>query len=429
MGTPLNICNWETGDGAEAALVGTASVVASPLLGKGNYALRVNPTGTGTGYSTYRYANGVSFGLSQIFARTYINIATALAATSEDICSFHDGVLGYKMIVRLTNARVLAAYSSNGTSLLGTGTTVIPLATDTRIEWTCGTGANAPWEVRINGVSEISGTSSNLSALSHNYVRFGKATNRNGNSIDIRYGHTRVDSGSYPGAGVVLPIALLSDGSVLDWTIGAGAGLRWQQIDETPHDSATTYLLSPLMVGAQNFAQLVSYATAGITTAIATYKMMSVTQMNVHNQSGQAKLRVRHGGSNADSGPFVPADPATGLWTNFGYLILVDPSTGVAWDKTATTPEIAIVENTTSGAMRCTYLRAFAEVALASVPIEAFLAPVVLYMRVPAITSLLGVIATPIVDPPSAPQGQAADRLPAGQGNCGGVTAWQTIVS
>lgn len=228
--------------GADSA-GGSISVVASPFSG-GGYAYRVNPTTTGTGsflfsqFGTDGYVYDVGMNSTQAYYEFRFRCAQkSSAVTGEQI--FDCRVLGAsKASVRLLSSGLLAVYDSTNT-LVATGSTVIADNTDYHIGFSCGTGASAAYELRVNGVTELTGTL-NSGTTRHYGIRIGKQTDLNGTTVDYYYddvicSDTGFSNGIYR-VGSMLPDSTVSIGS---WTGGPNPD-DYTQIDD--YSDSTTYL-------------------------------------------------------------------------------------------------------------------------------------------------------------------------------------------
>src|SRR5205807_1508502 len=96
---------------------------------------------------------------------TYYNLPTAyysflFESTSNPseggICNFLDSSGNFKAALHLSPSGKLLLYGAS--ALLGTGSTTLVSGQAYTISAKIGTGSNAAWEIRINGVVEMSGT-------------------------------------------------------------------------------------------------------------------------------------------------------------------------------------------------------------------------------------------------------------------------------
>lgn len=347
----LNIVGWESGDSAAESVSTTGTVsIQSTTKRTGTYALQANPTTTATGYANVgtidSTARDVNFDVADVYARFYFRAATLPASNSEPIFSSNRSTGGaIKFELRIDSAGNLLGYGQ-GTSLLATGTTVLSTGTWYRIEVRVGTGASANWEVKINGTSEISGTA-DLRSDNNVNVRFGKTTNRNGNTVDFFYDDIAVSDSAYPGASDgVYPLTVDGDGTYTAWTVGAGAGADYTNIDEIPHDSSTTYLLSTLSAGDASTGTLISMPSSSSIYAV------KATTFVIRNGAGASfQQRTRSGSTDSDTADITPL----ASYTDYHQLHATDPNTSSAWTESAVNAiEVGCEERSATAATRLT---------------------------------------------------------------------------
>jgi hypothetical protein len=327
----IQIVGFESGTLVEVGGGTGTCAIDSTTKRSGDYSLRVNPTTTANGYVSV-YSHGASgalavFSLATAYYRFYLNIATLPSSNNEEIAEiFHAG--GIKMTVRITSAGKLQAYATDGTTQLGSdgSTTLSAGATWYRIEISCATGTTAAYEVKIDGTSELSGTG-NLNAANNAFIRLGKATDRNGKSVDFYYDDVQINDAAFPGAGAVLRMDPDGDGTYTTWTVGAGGGSDWENVDEVPPDNATTYLLSTSTSTNASTVTLESCATVGISGTIAAAKACHFVS-RIGSRNGAIRLRVRSNATDYDTGTSYTSVAA---WVSVGSVMAVDPATSAAW--------------------------------------------------------------------------------------------------
>lgn len=323
---------------------GTFSIVTSPV-NFGTYALRTNPTTTGTGYALVGgWASlGQETGLSAItsFNRFYFRFATLPASGDEPIAaiSSNNTAAGpFKLEVRINSSGQLVAYDTTPT-LLATGTTVLSANTWYMIECKAGKGASAPWEVKINGTSEISGTSSNLISANSVGIFLGKVINRNGNSVDFFYDDWVIDDATYPGASQLAIMKVTGAGTYTAWT-GAYTNIN-------PIPAQTTTFISTSSVGAATFT-LQSAAAAGISGTILAVRACAY----VSDSGGSSLLRVRFRSATTDT------DTTDNNASGSGFSLLsnvftTNPATSSAWSVSdLASIEVGVYSNNTT-AVKC----------------------------------------------------------------------------
>jgi hypothetical protein len=358
-----NIFGAEAGDFSELDSTGGTVSITSAIKRSGDYALRCNPTTTATGYGFLRGAAPGDGGVGEIgataadpaYVRVYIYIETAPAANSEEILSLRDSGQD-KFTVRLTSGRLLAAYDDAG-SLITTGTTAISLQSWTRIDIHAENGVSSAWDIEIDGIAEISGTS-NLGANNYRGLTLGKRTNVNGQTIDVIFDDVVLSNSAAPPPGRVIRMDVDADGSSTDFTIGAGAGSDYQNVDDVPHDDDTTYLLSTNNGAHSSLVGFESCASAGISGTINSVKGMAIAKRDAGANS-RVKLRTRSGGVNVtmSNGSNVGAS-----YVSFSQISEVDPFTTIAYTTTdLDSIEFGVLEDDGADKSRITALMLFVD--------------------------------------------------------------------
>ena len=155
----IGLCGFETGDTVQAIGVAGTHDVQGTVKRTGAYALRCNPTTTGVGYVGLGGYNPkpAAYNAATAYYPFLFRYATKPASNSEPLFTAASTTGANKFHIRINSAGNLSAHNRFGT-LMATGSTVLAVDTWYRIDAKVGTGASAAWEVRIDGVSEISGT-------------------------------------------------------------------------------------------------------------------------------------------------------------------------------------------------------------------------------------------------------------------------------
>lgn len=357
-----NTCGFETGDASElSALVGTASI-QSTVKRTGSYALRSNPTTTGTGYGAVPPAlnangtqKGGTTGVSNLYLRFYLRIDTLPAASDEEIAWIATEATTATFIqFRVTSAGLVKMYKNHASpTVVATGTTVLSTGIFYRLEIHLGANsATAPYELKIDGVSEFSGTIDESTASIWGEIRLGKSINRNGQSVDFYYDDVAIDDSAYPGAGQVNILKPNATGTTSAWTNGAGTSPT--NVAEVPHDSDTGYITSSTN-GNVTTVNLDSSATGGVSGTIAATKVVGI----VRDEGGASSMSIR-AKSSATNSDTTAVDPGA-TYVALAKLLATDPNTSAAWTTSGLDAlEIGVV-NAASVAVRCTALYAMVE--------------------------------------------------------------------
>jgi hypothetical protein len=339
----LNFTGFETGNAAElSALTGTASI-NSLTKRTGGYGLLVNPTTTGIGYAriTQHSAAGnfTNFDNADLYARFYFYGATLPSSDSEEFFCFTNAGT-YKLSGRVHSDGSVSLWDTSGSQLAATAAGKITAGPWYRIEVRCGTGDSASYELKIDGISELSGTG-DLFTSNSQYVRLGKFTNRNSQTVGFYYDDVAISDSAYPGAGQVE--MMLPDGAG-NYTAFTGT---YTDVDDVPHDSDTSYLTSATSGDAETVA-LESAATAGISGTINIVKAVAI----VRDEGGSSaiQLRLRSGTTDTDT---TNNDPGS-TYAARCRIFETDPADSSAW-TTAKLDALEVgIENNANVAIRCT---------------------------------------------------------------------------
>ena len=365
-----NICGFETGAGGadnEGVLTGAGATIQTTTKRTGDYALRINPTTTATAYFSLvvlYLANGIeSIGtlITDARYRFYIRIA-ALPSAAEPILQARN-VSALKFELRLGSDGKLTALDSVLASL-GTGSTVLSTNTWYRIEVLVGTGASASWEVLIDGVSELSGATGNLTTTGSFAARLGKGTNRNGSGYDAYYDDAAISDSAYPGAGACACLRPNGDGNYTAWT---GTSTNVDDLtSQAGHDTDTTFINSSTITQAETVA-LESCADRGISGTINCVKSIVVVRDISNTTNIQMRTRVTSPGT-ADTDT-TDIDPGA-TYRTLGQVLPTNPSGGAAWQTAGVDSlEVGVEHNQAQAReLRCTLVCAMVDFT----PIENF---------------------------------------------------------
>lgn len=322
---------------------GTWSVQTS-IKRSGAYALRTNPT-TPTAVSYLQLVAISTSGItsnpnvSKMRSTFWFYVATAPSADSEEIFVQRDTTnAADKLSVRIDSSRNLSVYDKDA-ALVATGTTVLSTSTWYCIEVESNNGTSASYELRINQVSELSGTC-NQSATNCGAARFGKVTNRNGRSVDFYYDDITLDDADYHGKERVFRLSPTANGSTAEWTSGTNSS-DYQEVDEVAPDDDTTYIMNPASAGKIHLVTLESCATAGITvSSIKAFKALVRWREN-SSATSAAKIRIRSSATNSDNS----TRNIGATYEDNHKILATDPNTSTAWTESGINAvEIGVVE-------------------------------------------------------------------------------------
>lgn len=348
----LKVYGPVTGDDTEPSVTsGTYSVVTSPVLVSGSYALRSNPTTTAVGrvHLPKHGANGnfTDYNVATTYWRVWFRVAT-LPATGEPFMSLVDTSNNVKIELRMNSTGNILAYDSTIT-LIATGSTTLTLNSWYRIEVKCGTGASAAYELKIDGNVEFTG-SANVGGTNAGHVRLGKTTNRNGDSVDFYYASFCASDSAYPGFGFVRFLTPAGDGAGTDFT--ASAGSKYDCVNDWPHNSDTDYI-SDSTTGHAYTATCISCAQAGIfliSGSVNTVETIAAVRATV---AFGVKVRLISGATTDDTTENTLGSSYVGRCK----LYDTDPNTGAAWTTAALNAvEVGLVTGSGASVLRCTAL-------------------------------------------------------------------------
>jgi hypothetical protein len=324
----VNFGGFLTGDSAELEGTSGAVGVQSTVSETGGYALRANPTTTGTGFASVRALDAQGRqSTTSVNATHYTSfrfrVDTLPASGDEPICLMVSGISGVKLEVRINAAGRLAVYNTS-VALVATGATVLATGTWYTIGVLSSTGNPSPYELRINGVTELSG-SANQGTGNHSGARFGKTNNRNGNSVDFYYDRYVIDTAAFVfgSVGVCIPDA---NGTPMQWTAGTGAS-DYTQINNIPTTTGTRVASTGTAGEVARFG-FQSLATAGIAGSVLAVRAVGLIAQNGADTNAW-NLRLVSGGSTLNTTAFDAAGATLHL------IAETDPATGAAWTGAA----------------------------------------------------------------------------------------------
>jgi hypothetical protein len=197
-----------------------------------------------------------------------------------------------------------------------------------------------PYEVRINGVSELSGNA-NQGTNANCSWRFGKAGNISGQTVDLYYDDMIIDDSAYPNGDVSIKVITPNaNGSTMSWNAGTNSS-DYQEVDEVPFNDAD-YVQSPTS-GNPNIGlfQMTDTSSAGINGTILSLKGYIRTREDTSVTSA-VKLRIKSGSSTLDTST---RDGTTTVAVQ-QLIANTDPATSAAWTQGGIdSVEIGAVEN------------------------------------------------------------------------------------
>lgn len=351
----LAFCGFESGgttNGTGDMHVGVAftASVQSTVKRTGTYAALCNPTTTNRGYVEVQMPSTTTGGMTifnkaTIYGKFHFRFPSGglPASGSEPIVQCLTTGSNLKLEIRIDSSGNLSAYNS-ALTLLGTGATTLAPDTWYRIEIKCETGTSNAYELKIDGVTELSSSSANLHATNHGTFRIGKGTDRNGQSVSYYIDDVVVRDDAFHGDSEIKVLTPTGNASTMQWSGSYTA------VDEIPRSLADWVTsTAPDDVALFAFADAASAGISGTINAVA------VNTISVEDSAGtsSAFVRMKSGATNADTTPVELTSPGTA-----GQLVLLretDPNTSAAWTTSGVDAvEGGMVENTTSAIrVRC----------------------------------------------------------------------------
>lgn len=347
----LNFTGFETGDQTNAqsqetaAIAGTSSIVTSPVK-SGTYALRCNPATTATGHAAIA-------GIATTGARGNFNVATAFitfqfryavkpASDSEIMFLGRNTASVEKIYMRINSDGTLGIYDNTDT-LVANGATVLSQDTWYKIDIKFGTGATSAYELRINDVSELSGTGS-FGTTNSGQIIVGKPGNRFGNTVDFFYDDVIIDSerwhGTYAFPASVIASKPIANGSTMAWTAGTNAS-NYQEVDDVPADT-TTYVMTTASAGDVALFDFQTMSTLGISGAQPIAVKAVVATREDSAVTSATKIRIKSGATDSDSAAF---NGGTGYECR-SRLLEQNPDGNLGWNEaTVDATEVGCIED------------------------------------------------------------------------------------
>lgn len=321
-------------------LTGTNATIDSTVKRTGGYSMKMDmPTGNIT-RARYFYlaADGTQTGMAiatgtPIYVQWYFYVESLPSSGSDDmIFSTQGTTLGVRQAtLAIKSDGKLELWGSTEGGLRATSTTALSVGVWYRLALKIAAGSSQPYELRINGTTEFSGTA-NFGSASIDRIEFGCQTRgingtTSAGTITFYYDDIIMDDATWPPDGKVLIAVPKANGSTQQWTTGTNSS-NYQEVDDAPGDGGVTYVKCGTGGNQVALFNLQDCADIGIATgstinavltAISVREDTSVTSSN--------KIRVRSNSSNFDN---------TGLNHTTTYAVkgrfdATDPGTGVAW--------------------------------------------------------------------------------------------------
>ncbi len=349
----LNFLGFETGNHTNEVLNSFGPLLTqSTVYHTAAYGIKINPTSTNTAW--VQIGQIASNGEQQIasvntsYTRFYFHVET-FPGMSEEIFVIDGPVILNKASLWLNSNGTISLYRG-GVTHVATGTIQLVSGAWYRIELKVGNGTAAPYELRINGFTEFSGTmdSQDVSALFY----LGKVTDRNADGFTVYYDDVAIRDDNWPGHGEV-KIMRPNDTGAYDFWV-ASSGQAWQCVDEVPPNDDTDFI-STLFVDDVTTVGLESSTSAGVSGVINSFKAVARGKNASASGSVGLAVRIRSGSTDADSG-----DATVGSsYAARQFISDTNPNGGGTWTNSALNgTEVGVVHRPPGSAngVRATFL-------------------------------------------------------------------------
>lgn len=333
----INLAGPTSGNGEALNASGSPTVVADPFTPSVcDYCWRYSVATSGAAYHEFGTISGVTTQAAEnVGATRYFGFdfayATKPASNDEVFFRSHAANGGSKFTIRLHSDGKIRAYGVGGTTLLGTGATVLAANTWYRFSVKVGHGSSADWEVWINGSLELSGSGADLSTSNYVHTRLGKPNNTNNQTVDYYLANLVIENASLPPDGYKIA-AGVPNGNGTDTDFSGS----YTDVDERPNDGDTTYseLGGTLASGNETY----TLAWAGVPSGTVHAVKALVLGYRGGGTTANNEIRIRSGGSasNTSEGTVFTFSP----YQQRHRLMLMNPVTAAAW----TPSEVAALE-------------------------------------------------------------------------------------
>lgn len=355
----LNICGFEIGDSSVcAATVGTLTFnwAYPPSGNERNGYGYVDVDGSLGGnhnfiLSSYTQNIGVptTFSADTIYVGAGVQLKAAPSGTVQ-LMGGRNSTTKIKGNVHVNADRTLSVYTGS-TSVAG-GSTVLALNTWYYIEFKTQQGAAGAYELRINGVTELSGTA-NFAVGNYWDVVFGNYS-LTLNTYRFWFDDIYINDANFcPGIPSIDLLFANSNGTYTGW-LGALGSLKVTKIQDHPPDGDTTFLYSSTNGSVYTMLTTSDFVFAAATDAVPVIKYHHVVRVA---SGGAPAFRYISRSGTSDDMTDTDDNPGAGYRTRC-RLWETDWDTSLPWTvSTATSSETGVYDNSgASCTLRVTHL-------------------------------------------------------------------------
>ncbi len=237
----LNFAGAEVGEAGEAQATMGNFTASTTQKRTGAYSWKVEGDGVGGHYGTFKKHSTVTgapagFGVATNYPFFGFYVDTLPASGSE--CMFQvRTAMGLKAELRIKSTGEIDLYkvSGLGTAKIADGTTQLQTGQWYTIELTVGTGFSSAYELRINSVTEYSG-SDNFGNLNHDNLRLGIGARYTATSPVFYYDDLVVPDDAFPGNSYVSMVTVDGQGTHTAWLYD------YTRVDEIPMNSDADFI-------------------------------------------------------------------------------------------------------------------------------------------------------------------------------------------
>ena len=343
----LNFLGGEAGDLSEFQVTSGTVAIESSIKRTGSYAYRVTPVGAGgaRGQVVTLGADGKNTNLSgtTLYCTCYIYFVT-LPSANYPIFEFGQSVSW--VYVDNTGAITITQVAGGGaSSSAATLTTGVWYRIDVK------SVRNGTCTLSVDGGTQVTCTGSNLS----DHVRAYIGTDQTATYDMVVDDFVISDTGFATTPEVYLSKPTGAGTYTTGW--GNGTGSTYAEVDEVPHDSATTYLQDTSGTNTVKTFTMQSKSTISADGNIVAVKPMGYLT-ETSSTTTLAALRMRSGSTDSDTTAVDIGAPSPNF-VLFSAIHETDPNTSAAWaDAAFNAIEVGPKKTSDNSSIRCTAIYA-----------------------------------------------------------------------
>ena len=320
MGKPASNLSTENFWGIST---GAGLSIQSTVVRTGNYALGVNGSGSGYLYSYVVPATGETgtAATPPIWARFYFRYDSISGQTG--IARMFVSAGGHNVMLLNTDGTLQLSCSGTGFTSAASAT-ALEVGQWYCLEWKFFLADSAAYELRIDGVVEITGTADTKVAAGDTSVLALDLGVVSGGSLTAYFDDLAIDNADYPGPGRIIRRVPTGNGNYTGWVAGTGSG-DFNEWDEVPHDTDTTTVTTSTNTTKESgTSSNVMPHSASITAVMACALVKDAAQ------TCNWSVGIRSGSTDSFS---TAADNGSTGYYQRRKINTTDPSTSAAWTR------------------------------------------------------------------------------------------------